>query len=146
MDSPLRRDHTPDLVWPQGCLTRVPFRVFAEEKRLVRADLGPIWNFLCLKIETPDKGDWRLATAGVGDGFAVRSRFCVLRLAPERHGHLCHLARIPYLRCRRDLAGGTQAWERVQSIRALAAEGSKWRRLSAEVSCRVVKELFDTNV
>ena len=81
MDVPVTRDHAPDLVWPQGGVTRVPFRVFSdpaiyaeEQKRLFR---GPIWNFLCLEIEIPNPGDWRLATAGVGDGFAVRSRFCV---------------------------------------------------------------------
>jgi hypothetical protein len=29
MDVPVRRDHAPDLVWPQGGLARVPFRVFS---------------------------------------------------------------------------------------------------------------------
>ena len=49
-------------------MTRVPFRVFSdpaiyaeEQKRLFR---GPIWNFLCLEIEIPNPGDWRLATVG----------------------------------------------------------------------------------
>ena len=57
-----------DLAWPRGGVTRVPFRVFSdpaiyaeEQKRLFR---GPIWNFLCLEIEIPNPGDWRLATVG----------------------------------------------------------------------------------
>ena len=87
MDVPVRRDHTPDLVWPQGgrdpravpCVLRSR-DLRRGQKRLLR---GPIWNFLCLEIEIPNTGDWRLATAGVGDGFAVRSRFCVFRLAQD---------------------------------------------------------------
>ena len=56
------------LRWPAEGVTRVPFRVFSdpevyalEQKRLFR---GPIWNFLCLEIEIPNPGDWRLATVG----------------------------------------------------------------------------------
>ena len=58
-----------NLSWPEGGVIRVPFRVFsdpaiyaAEQERLFR---GPIWNFLCLEIEIPNSGDWRLAP---GDG------------------------------------------------------------------------------
>jgi anthranilate 1,2-dioxygenase large subunit len=46
----------------------VPFRLFsdpeihAREQRLLFR--GPIWNFLCLEIEIPNPGDWRLATVG----------------------------------------------------------------------------------
>ena len=66
MDVPVTRDlAASDLAWPHGGVTRVPFRVFSdpaiyaeEQKRLFR---GPIWNFLCLEIEIPNPGDWRLA-------------------------------------------------------------------------------------
>jgi phenylpropionate dioxygenase-like ring-hydroxylating dioxygenase large terminal subunit len=68
MDVPVTRDLAGDLVWPRDGVTRVPFRVFSdpaiyaeEQKRLFR---GPIWNFLCLEIEIPNAGDWRLATVG----------------------------------------------------------------------------------
>ena len=68
MDVPVTRDLASDLVWPQDGVTRVPFRVFSdpeiyaeEQRRLFR---GPIWNFLCLEIEIPNPGDWRLATVG----------------------------------------------------------------------------------
>ena len=68
MDVPVTHDLASDLVWPRDGVTRVPFRVFSdpaiyaeEQKRLFR---GPIWNFLCLEIEIPNPGDWRLATVG----------------------------------------------------------------------------------
>ena len=68
MDVPVARDLGTDLTWPAGCVSRVPFRLFSdpeiyaeEQKRLFR---GPIWNFLCLEIEVPNPGDWRLATVG----------------------------------------------------------------------------------
>ena len=60
MDIPVARDRASDLAWPQGGVTRVPFRVFAdpaiyaeEQRRLFR---GPIWNFLCLEVEIPNPG------------------------------------------------------------------------------------------
>src|SRR5881628_1706462 len=68
MDVPIPRDPTAEITWPEGGVSRVPFRLFSdpaiyaeEQKRLFR---GPIWNFLCLEIEIPTAGDWRLATVG----------------------------------------------------------------------------------
>ncbi len=68
MDVPVTHELANDLVWPRDGVTRVPFRMFSdpaiyaeEQKRLFR---GPIWNFLCLEIEIPNAGDWRLATVG----------------------------------------------------------------------------------
>lgn len=56
------------LAWPEAGVSRVPFRLFsdpavyaAEQKRFFR---GPIWNFLCLEVEIPNPGDWRLGVVG----------------------------------------------------------------------------------
>ena len=38
-----------------------------EQKRLFR---GPVWNFLCLEVEIPHPGDWRLATVGAATAAA----------------------------------------------------------------------------
>ena len=67
MDMPVNVTPT-DIEWPEAGVSRVPFRLFsdpaiyaAEQKRFFR---GPIWNFLCLEIEVPNPGDWRLAVVG----------------------------------------------------------------------------------
>ena len=56
------------LRWPEAGVTRVPFRVFSdpaihalEQQRIFR---GPLWHFLCLEIDIPNPGDWRLGTIG----------------------------------------------------------------------------------
>jgi phenylpropionate dioxygenase-like ring-hydroxylating dioxygenase large terminal subunit len=67
MDMVVRSEPAP-LAWPEAGLSRVPFRLFAdpaiyaeEQKRIFR---GPVWNFLCLEIEIPNPGDWRLGVVG----------------------------------------------------------------------------------
>ncbi|WP_151448457.1 aromatic ring-hydroxylating oxygenase subunit alpha [Lacisediminimonas profundi] len=59
----------PLVSWPEEGVTRVPFQVFsdqeiyeAEQKKIFR---GPIWNYLCLEVEIPNKGDVR--TTWIGD-------------------------------------------------------------------------------
>jgi len=51
------------LEWPQGRLTRAPFRVMSdpeiyaqEQARIFR---GPIWNYLCLEAEIADPASYR---------------------------------------------------------------------------------------
>ena len=58
----------PNLRWPEGGVSRVPYQVFAdaeiyarEQERIFR---GPVWNFLCLEIEVAQPGDIRLAAVG----------------------------------------------------------------------------------
>lgn len=67
MDMPVSPAPAP-LTWPDAGVSRVPFRLFSdpaiyaeEQKRFFR---GPIWNFLCLEVEIPNPGDWRLAVVG----------------------------------------------------------------------------------
>lgn len=59
----------PDLAWPEGGVTRVPFRVFSdpdiyalEQQKIFR---GPVWHYLCLETEIPNNGDVR--TTWLGD-------------------------------------------------------------------------------
>ena len=91
MDVPVTRDLASDLVWPQGGVTRVPFRVFSdpeiyaeEQKRLFR---GPIWNFLCLEIEISNPGDWRLATVGETPIVVTRDEHGVIHALVNRCAH-----------------------------------------------------------
>lgn len=57
------------LVWPAEGVTRVPFQVFSdpkiyaeEQEKIFR---GPVWHFLCLETEIPNKGD--IKTTWLGD-------------------------------------------------------------------------------
>src|SRR4051794_7000446 len=56
------------LAWPEEGVARVPFQVFsdpaiyaAEQERIFR---GPVWHFLCLEVEIPNKGDIRTSWLG----------------------------------------------------------------------------------
>jgi anthranilate 1,2-dioxygenase large subunit len=91
MDVPVTRDPASDLVWPQGGVTRVPFRVFSdpeiyaeEQRRLFR---GPIWNFLCLEIEIANPGDWRLATVGETPVVVTRDEHGAIHALVNRCAH-----------------------------------------------------------
>ncbi|MEJ0018704.1 MAG: Rieske 2Fe-2S domain-containing protein [Acetobacteraceae bacterium] len=91
MDVPVTRDLASDLVWPRDGVTRVPFRIFsdpeiyaAEQKRLFR---GPIWNFLCLEIEVPNAGDWRLASVGEVPVVVTRDEHGAIHALVNRCAH-----------------------------------------------------------
>lgn len=54
--------------WPEGGVTRVPYRVYTdpdiyalEQERIFR---GPIWSFLCLEIDIPNPGDFKTNFVG----------------------------------------------------------------------------------
>ncbi|HUD60380.1 MAG TPA: SRPBCC family protein [Acetobacteraceae bacterium] len=91
MDAPVNRDPTADLTWPIGGVSRVPFRLFSdpaiyaeEQKRVFR---GPIWNFLCLEIEVPNPGDWRLATVGEVPVVVTRDEHGAIHAMVNRCAH-----------------------------------------------------------
>jgi phenylpropionate dioxygenase-like ring-hydroxylating dioxygenase large terminal subunit len=54
--------------WPSESLTRVPYEVYqspdvyAAEQALIYR--GPVWNFLCLAVDVPNPGDYRVTQAG----------------------------------------------------------------------------------
>ena len=56
------------LVWPQGGVTRAPYRVMAdpaiyaeEQQKIFR---GPTWHYLCLDAELPEPGTFRTTRIG----------------------------------------------------------------------------------
>ena len=56
------------MTWPEGGVTRIPFRLYSdpeiyalEQERIFK---GPVWNFLCLEIDIPNPGDYKTSTVG----------------------------------------------------------------------------------
>lgn len=69
MNATSSTSETATLTWPKEGAARVPFQVFsdpaiyaAEQERIFR---GPVWHYLCLETEIPNKGDIR--TSWLGD-------------------------------------------------------------------------------
>ena len=65
-----------DLIWPEADFSAVPFEVFTdpdlhqiEQKKIFQ---GPVWNFLCLDVEIPNPGDFKVVY--VGDTAVVVNR------------------------------------------------------------------------
>lgn len=55
------------LDWPPG-ITRIPYRLYQDEAVLKHEQRtifeGPVWNFLALEAEIPDRGDYRTTFVG----------------------------------------------------------------------------------
>ncbi len=56
------------LNWPEGGVTRIPYRVFSdpeiyalEQEKIFK---GAVWNFLCLEIDIPNPGDFKTSFVG----------------------------------------------------------------------------------
>ena len=61
-------DLSKPLQWPEGGVTRVPYRIYTdpeiyalEQSCIYR---GPIWSFLCLELEIANPGDFKTSTVG----------------------------------------------------------------------------------
>ena len=59
---------TDNFEWPEGGVTRVPYRLFTdpeiyalEQEKIFR---GPVWNFLSLEIDVPNPGDFKTSFVG----------------------------------------------------------------------------------
>ena len=56
------------LSWPDPGYTRVPFRVYSDEEiyRLEHEKIfrGPVWNYICLEAEIPNRGDYKTSWIG----------------------------------------------------------------------------------
>lgn len=80
-----------DLGWPEGVVTRVPYRVFqdeevytAEQERIYR---GPVWTFLCLEAEIAQPGDYRTVSLGDMPVIVVRDDDGSIRAFENRCVH-----------------------------------------------------------
>ena len=80
-----------DLGWPEGVVTRVPYRVFqdeevyaAEQERIYR---GPVWTFLCLEAEIARPGDYRTVSLGDMPVIVVRDDDGSIRAFENRCVH-----------------------------------------------------------
>ena len=69
-------DPLDDFRWPSADYTGTPYRVFTDpkihEREMDRIFRGPVWNYLALEAEVPEKGSFK--TAQVGDVPIVVSR------------------------------------------------------------------------
>jgi anthranilate 1,2-dioxygenase large subunit/terephthalate 1,2-dioxygenase oxygenase component alpha subunit len=77
--------------WPQEGLTRVPFRLYADED-IYRRELqdifrGPVWNYLCLACELPEPGDFRVTAVGEIPVVVTRDRDGALNAFVNRCAH-----------------------------------------------------------
>jgi len=61
-------DLSEPFVWPEGGISKVPYRLFSdpeiyalEQKRIFH---GPVWNFLCLELDIKNPGDFKLSSVG----------------------------------------------------------------------------------
>ncbi len=81
----------PDLDWPEGVTSRVPFRVYddreihaAEQARVFQ---GPTWQFLCLASEVPEVGDYKTTHIGETPVIVTRSEDGELNAMENRCVH-----------------------------------------------------------
>ena len=70
--------------WPDT-LTRMPYWVYQDPEVLTeeqrRIFEGPVWNFLCLEVEIPHRGDWRATHMGAISGKVLRGFHCIYHAA-----------------------------------------------------------------
>ena len=89
--SPLIEEQEAPFTWPEGGLTRVPYRVFSdpeifalEQERIFR---GPTWNFLSLEVEIPNPGDFKTTHVGEMPVIVVRDRNGAINAMVNRCAH-----------------------------------------------------------
>ena len=77
--------------WPTEGVIRVPFRLFSdpeiyayEQDRIFR---GPVWHYLCLDIDVPNAGNYKLATIGETPIVVTRDEDGVLHGLVNRCSH-----------------------------------------------------------
>ena len=61
-------DLSEPFVWPEGGISKVPYRLFSDPEiyalEQARIFHGPVWNFLCLELDVKKPGDFKLASVG----------------------------------------------------------------------------------
>lgn len=77
--------------WPAEGVVRAPYRLFsdpqiyAEEQQ--RIFHGPVWSFLCLEVEIPNRGDYRTTTVGETPVVVTRGREGAIHAMVNRCAH-----------------------------------------------------------
>jgi phenylpropionate dioxygenase-like ring-hydroxylating dioxygenase large terminal subunit len=88
-------------VWPHEDTARVPYQVYTdpalyelEQQRLFQ---GPTWNFLCLEVEIPNGGDYKITNVGEAPVVVVRkndgSISAVLNRCAHKGSVICYKPR-----------------------------------------------------
>ncbi len=72
------QDLSEPFVWPEGGISKVPYRLFSdpeiyalEQKRIFH---GPVWNFLCLELDVKNPGDFKMTSVGETPVVVTRDR------------------------------------------------------------------------
>ena len=64
-------------IWPEESLARVPYWVYQDEanykREMERLFEAATWNFVCLEVDIPNKGDYRTNHVGIMPVIAVRA-------------------------------------------------------------------------
>jgi len=79
------------MAWPEGGVTRIPYRLYADEEIYAleqqRIFRGPVWNFLGLEIQIPNAGDYRTTTVGEIPVIVVRDENGSIHAMVNRCAH-----------------------------------------------------------
>lgn len=67
---------SPPFEWPEGGITRIPYRLFSDEEIYAQEQekifRGPVWNFMCMEFDVAEPGDFK--TTFIGDTPMVVTR------------------------------------------------------------------------
>lgn len=79
------------LDWPEPGHTNVPFRVFDDQEIYEREHekifRGPVWNYICLETEIPERGDYRTSWVGQIPVIATRGKAGAVHVMVNRCAH-----------------------------------------------------------
>lgn len=81
----------PDLGWVPGDTTRIPYAAYQREDVFERERdtvwHGPVWNYLGLEADVPERGDWRTTFVGMTPVVLARDLQGELRAFENRCAH-----------------------------------------------------------
>ena len=102
------------LVWPEEGVTRAPFRLFSDreihELELERSFNGPVWHFLCLEIDLPNPGDFKMTTMGEVSIIVTRDHAGTLNTMVNRCAHKGALVCLKERGNAKDLSCAYHSW------------------------------------
>jgi anthranilate 1,2-dioxygenase large subunit/terephthalate 1,2-dioxygenase oxygenase component alpha subunit len=110
--------HAPGLMpgtsdWPPG-ITRIPYRVYQDPDILRHEQKtvfeGPVWNFLALEVEIPERGDYRTTFIGEMPVIVVRGEGGAIHAFENRCAHRGALIALEDRGTARDFTCAYHAW------------------------------------